>query len=64
MPQTKKIYRQESEIGVIMQKKVVMNIKKKKQILLAYMLLKIEENDMHAVSDVANDIRCLEAARK
>ena len=34
---------------------------KKKQILITYMLLKIELEDWHGVADVANDIRELEA---
>lgn len=34
----------------------------KRKILYEYILLKIEENDYHAVSDAANDLRVLEAA--
>lgn len=33
----------------------------KKKILHAYILLKLEEGDYHAVSDAANDLRVLEA---
>lgn len=38
-----------------------MNLTEKKKILRAYILLKLEEGDYHAVSDAANDIRVLEA---
>jgi len=34
---------------------------RKKQILVTYMLLKIELEDWHGVADVSNDIRELEA---
>jgi len=34
---------------------------KKKDVLVAYMLLKVELEDWHGVADVANDIRELEA---
>jgi hypothetical protein len=33
----------------------------KKEILITYMLLKVELQDWHGVADVANDIRELEA---
>lgn len=34
---------------------------RKKEILVTYMLLKVELQDWHGVADVANDIRELEA---
>ncbi len=38
-----------------------MNIQQKKKILHDYILLKLEENDLHGISDAANDLRVIEA---
>ena len=42
-------------------KKEVMTIHQKKKILHDYILLKLEENDLHGISDAANDLRVIEA---
>lgn len=38
-----------------------MTIQQKKKILHDYILLKLEENDLHGISDAANDLRVIEA---
>lgn len=37
---------------------------KAREILITYLLLKIEQRDWHGVSDAANDLRVLEAEQK
>jgi hypothetical protein len=38
-----------------------MSIQQKKKILHDYIRLKLEENDLHGISDAANDLRVIEA---
>ena len=38
--------------------------RERREILINYMLIKIDEGDWHAVSDAANDLRVLEAGNK